>query len=98
MRDFVTGQHASIGSAVVGDGRSSVLRNHIDIKIHQPLAAYIRVRTTYAVAGVTRRTGEAGVDMALMLAETGVRHDVAKAVAFAAHGVRPVYAEIRVAK
>jgi len=98
VRNFVTGQHAGVGRAVVGDGRGSILRNHIDIKIHQSLPTYIRVGTTYAVGGVTCRTGEASINVALVLAEAGVCHDVAKAVAFAAHRERPIYSEIGVAK
>ena len=96
MGGLVTRQHASIRRAAVGDRRSSILGNHVDIKIDQPLATNIRVGASHAVRSVTYRTGEAGVDMALVLGETGICHDLAQIVAFAAHRVRPVHAEVGV--
>src|SRR5580658_1768808 len=94
----VAGQRAGICGAVVGNGRGPILGNDADIKIHQPLAADIWVDASYAVRGVTYRTAEAGGDMALVLAEAGVRHDVAQVVALAAHCVRPVHAEVGISK
>ena len=97
MRCVVTGQRTGVGGPVVGDGHS-IRGDHVDVKIHQPLAADIRVGACHAVRRVTYRTGEAGVDMVLVLGEAGVRHDIAQAVALAAHRIRPIHAEIGVWK
>src|SRR5271166_5087257 len=96
VRNLVTYQRARIGRAAVGDGRTSILGYHVDVKIHQPLATNARVDASHAVCGVAGRTGKSGVDMALVLLEAGVRHDIAQTVAFAAHRVGPIHAEIGV--
>ena len=98
VRGFMTGEHTSITGAVVGDGRGAVLGHDVDIEVHQPLPTDVRVVASQAVRRVTGRTAEAGVDMALVLGETGIRHDIAQAVAFTAHGVRPVHAQVRISK
>src|SRR5271169_341656 len=98
MRCLVTDQRARVGRAVVGDGSASILGHHVDIKIDQALATDIRVGASHAVCSVTYRTGEASVDVALVVGEAGVRHDLGQIVAFAAHGVRSVGAEVGVRK
>jgi hypothetical protein len=54
MQGIVTGQRACIGGAVVGDGKRSILEHDVNIKIHQPLAANIRVDASQSVRGVAR--------------------------------------------
>ena len=96
VHGLVTYHHTSIGRTVVGNGRASILGNHVNIKIHQPLSRDIRGCCAHTVGSVAYRATEARVDMALMLGEGGVCHDIAQIVAFAAHRVRPANAEIGV--
>ena len=98
MRSLVTCEHTGVGRAVVGDGRGSILGYDVDVEIHEALSADAWVGASHPVGGVARRTGEAGVDVALMLGEAGIRHDAAQAVALAAERVRTIDAEIGIAK
>lgn len=98
MRGTMAGQRARVHGTIVGNRCGSILRHHTHVKIHQPLPADIRIDAPYAVRGVTYRTTETSIDMTLMLVEAGVRHDVTEVVTLAAHGVRPVHAEIGISK
>ena len=94
----MTGEDAGVGGAVVDDGRGSILGDDVDIEIYQALATDAGIGASHAVRGVTGRTAEAGVDVALVLSEAGVGHDVAQTVALAAERVGAVHAEIGIAK
>lgn len=73
----MAGEHTRIGGAVVRDGRTSILGNHLDIEIDQPLAANLRAKASHAVSGVTNRTTEAGIDMKCVLGKAGIGYDIA---------------------
>ena len=57
------------------------------VEIHQPLSAHGRRARSHAVRGVARGARESVVDVARVLAEAGVGHDLIQVVAFLAQRV-----------
>ena len=96
MHGPVAHQGATVRPAVVRDGHAAVRSYDFQVKIDQPLARDVPAARSHAVRAVARRAGEAGVDVARVLAPTRILDDVVRQImALAAHRIGAIDAEIR---
>jgi len=92
---LVANQRASVCGAVIRDWHSAIWSDDIHVKVHEPVAAHIRVMARDSVRSVTSRAGEARIDVDGVLRPGCILHDIAReVVTLAAHAVRPIYGKI----
>lgn len=94
VRGVVAGQRAGVRTLVVGDGRAPVRGNHVGIEADQALPGRIGTAASDTVRAVAGRATEPGIDVERVLGKTRVLHDVGEVVAFRAHRIRPIRAEV----
>ncbi len=88
-------QRASVRRSRIGNGRSLILPDDTDIEIHEPLAGDGGVDRAHAMRSVADGAGEAVLrNVEAVLRPTGIGHDAIQIVAFRAHRVRPLRADI----
>ena len=88
-------QRAGVRRSRVGNGRCLILPDDSDIEIHEPLAGDGGVDCTHAMRSVADRAREAVLrNVEAVLRPAGIGHDVIQIVAFRAHRVRPLRADI----
>src|SRR5208283_2953619 len=97
VRYLMAGQRAGVASAIVGNRQAAVGTHHVDVEIYQPLARDVGRRRAYAVSSVTDGAREAvPSNVIVVIAPTGIGEDLRQVVALGAHGVRAVYAQVRI--
>jgi hypothetical protein len=94
----VASQSTSIRRPIVGDRLSPVRRNHLDIKVDQPLAGDVRVRASQTMSRVTYRARDALVDMVGVLLKTCIGNDLIQIVALRTERLGPVAGEVWIGK
>ena len=88
MGVIVANQAAGVGGAVVRDGGAAVGGDDVGIKIHQALAGNSPRLRAHAVARVAYRAREAILpNVAGVLAEAGVIHDLIQVMALGAQSI-----------
>lgn len=71
----VASQAARIRRPSVGEWRSAIRSDYVEIEIHHALAGNRGLPVSHSVRRVADRAGEAVVNVACVLAETGTAHD-----------------------
>lgn len=83
----MTTQTARIRGLHVGNRGFAIRGNHIKVEIHHPLSGNRRHLGVHAVGRVADRAGKSSVDVASVLAETRIPHDVGQVVTLSAKGI-----------
>ena len=96
VKVVVTGERARIGRTIVSDGESACGTDYINVEVDEPFAGNASVLSAHSMGRVTSGTGEAIVNVAGVLAETGIVCDLAEVVTLCAHRVRAIHGEVRI--
>ena len=92
----VAHQDAAVGAPVVGNRCALILSNHIDVEIHQPFAGHAGRARRHSMSRVAHRAGESILrHVAVVLWPARVRQNSTQVVAFGAHRIRPLRAQVR---
>ena len=97
MGDPVTGQCASLRSAVVRDWRAAILANHVRVEVHHALAADIRRDRTHSMRRVANGTAETFLPhVQTVFRETRVGENLCQIMALCAQCIRSRHTQIRI--
>ena len=98
MRVIVTGQRAGVGSTRVGDWVYAIRGDDVEVKVDKPLSRNRPAKVAHSMSRVASGAGKTVIDVARMLAERRISHDLIHVVALPAEGVRPIDGQIRIGK
>ena len=96
MRVVVASEAARVCRARIRNGSGSVCRDHVRVKIDEPLPRNARAAGTHSVGSMASGTRETVIDMPGVLGETGIRHDLIQVVTLGAHRIGTVHGEVGV--
>lgn len=91
---IVARKAARITGPRIREGGGSIGSYDVDIKVDQSLAGNGPAGAAHTMSCVAGRAREAIIDVPGVLAETGIRHDLAWVVALGAKGERSIHAEV----
>ena len=99
VSDLMAGEYATVARSIIRNRSAIVLSDYVRVEVYQALARNTGRYRSYAMPGMTDRTGETVIRYVIaVLQEAGVTHHVGQVMALGAHAIWPAKSHVGIRK